>query len=400
MQVDSLLKGPTMNKRGKRGHNEGSIYQRKDGYWVAAMTVNLPFGQTKRVSRYRKTATEARKALRELQRQQEDGVQMLTSDPRLSDYLERWLTDSARPAVRPKTYAGYRSIVERRINPRIGHLKLSQVTPPVIQRFYLDLAEQPTDGREAGLSAYSCVNTHRVLRKALGQALKWSMILRNPCDLVDAPRVQRKEMQTLTATQVRKLLDGTRDDRFNGLYALAVSTGLRLGELLGLRWSDVDADGRRLFVRRSLQRVSGTGLVFSEPKTKKSRRTVMLSRHALATLKEHRVRQIEERLAAGSLWTDDDLVFTNLTGGPLDPGTVSSGFKRIESRIEGLPTIRFHDLRHTAATLLLQAGTHPKLVSEMLGHATITLTLDTYSHVIPTMHAEAADAMDALLLGA
>lgn len=377
----------------KRGHNEGTVYQRKDGRWVACLRVHEPSGKVRKIYRYRRTRTEARTALRELLRKQEDGHDLTQGNPTLAAFLERWLTDSAQPSVRPKTHQGYRSIVEHRIVPRIGGVKLSQLTPAVVQNFYVNLATEPLDGRASGLSSHSCVNTHRVLRKALEQAVRWGMIHRNPCSLVDAPRAQREEMQTLTAEQVGQLLATTQDERLHGLYAVAVSTGLRLGECLGLKWSDIDFEGRRLFIRRSLQRVSGQGLILTEPKTKKSRRTVKLSQQATHALRGHRLRQIEERLAAGSEWNENDLVFATEIGTPLDPGAVSRSFKRSLQR-HGLPIIRFHDLRHTAASLLLQAGTHVKLVSEMLGHSSVVITLDTYSHVLPIMHDEVADTMD------
>jgi integrase len=202
-------------------------------------------------------------------------------------------------------------------------------------------------------------------------------------------------MKTLNVDEIIRLFKGTREHRLHALYVVAVSTGMRLGELLGLKWEDIDADNCRLFIRRSVQRTR-EGLVYVPPKTPKSRRTVMLTPTALSALQEHRRRQAEERLRLGTEWEDQGLVFPNVTGGPQDPGTMSTRFKDVLTRLD-LPAVRFHDLRHTAASLLLSAGTHPKVVSEMLGHSTIVLTLDTYSHVIPVMHSEAADTMERLL---
>lgn len=373
----------------RRGHNEGSIFQRKsDGLWVASITYRDVAGKTHRPRRYRKTRTEARKALRELQREVENGVQLASKSPTLAAYLDQWLTASVEPSVRVKTYQGYQSIVKVRIVPHIGGLKLNQVTPATISQLYSDLAAD-------GLSPRSIIHTHRCLRRALQQAMKWGLIVRNPCDAVDVPRAPRTEMQVLDRDQVETLLRATCDDREHALYVVAVTAGLRLGELLGLKWGDVDSDRARLMVQRACQFQSGRGLVFTEPKTSKSRRTVMLSQRAVSALREHRRRQLEERLVLGSEWTDRDLVFPNHTGGLLNPGNASNAFKTALIAA-GLPVARFHDLRHTAATLLLSAGTHPKIVSEMLGHSSIALTLDTYSHVIPTMHGEAAATMDAL----
>ncbi|HMM43469.1 MAG TPA: site-specific integrase, partial [Thermomicrobiales bacterium] len=209
------------------------------------------------------------------------------------------------------------------------------------------------------------------------------------------PRAERREMTTLSREQVERLLAATVADRDHAIYVLAVTTGLRQGELLGLRWSDVDFDAGRLAVQRSLQRQQGKGLVFVEPKTARSRRSVTLSQRAVAALRDHRVRQLEERLALGSEWQDVSLVFPNLTGGPMDGPTLTGRFKAALV-LAGLPVIRFHDLRHSAATLLLEEGIHPKVVQELLGHSTITLTLDTYSHVTATMHDQAATTMDRL----
>ncbi|CAN5246739.1 site-specific integrase [soil metagenome] len=376
-----------MGKR--RGHLEGSIFQRKsDGLWVASITWRDANGKVHRPRRYRKTRVLAKEALKELEREAEHGVQLATKSLTLAVYLERWLSASVQPSVRVKTFMGYRSIVDFRIVPHIGNLKLKQVTPAVIQGLYADLAAN-------GLAPRSVIHTHRCLRRAMQQALKWGMIVRNPCDVVDVPRAPRAEMQVLERDQVDTLLRATADNRYHALYTVAVMAGLRLGELLGLKWTDIDFDGGRLMVRRACQFQSGNGLVLTEPKTSKSRRTVHLSQRAVFALKEHRKRQLQERLMLGSEWADLDLVFPNHTGGLLNPGNASNAFKAALVK-HGLPAVRFHDLRHTAATLLLSAGTHPKIVSEMLGHSSIALTLDTYSHVIPAMHAEAAATMDAL----
>ena len=379
-------------KRRRRHYGDGSIYQRKDGRWVACLRVQDPSGRVKKVYRYRKTADDARLAMREMMRHAEDGYELTQGDPTLAKYLARWLESSVKPSCRHKTYTGYVSIVEHRVVPRLGKIKLSKVTPALIQGLYADLAG-------GGLSPRSIINTHAVLRRALNQAVKWGMLPRNPCNAVDVPRAERPELQTLSREQVDLFLDHTGDDRFHALYVLAVTTGMRLGELLGLHWQDLDLDHARLRVRRSLQHHKGRGYVFVEPKTKRSRRTVMLSQRAVGALREHRRKQIEERLAFEGEWENPDLVFSNSWGGPLDGGWMTTRYKGILEDA-GLPVIRFHDLRHTAATLLLEEGTHPKVVSDMLGHATISLTLDTYSHVIPTLHQEAANVMDRLFGGA
>ncbi len=375
----------------RRGRGEGSIYQRKDGLWVASITWTDPAGKVHRPCRYRKTRALAREALRDLERDARRGRKMAGKAETLEEYLTTWLEGSVQQSVRPRVYDGYQSIVTVRIAPHIGRLMLEQVTPPTIQQLYSALAAE-------GLSPRSVINTHRVLRRALQQAVKWDMIARNPCDAVDVPRAPRRETRVLDRDQVQVLLESTAGTRRHALYMIAVTGGLRLGELLGLQWSDIDFAAGRVVVQRTCQHQRGIGLVFAEPKTSKSRRTVHLSHRAIATLKEHRIRQLEERLLIGSEWTDLDMVFPNYTGGMMHPGNVGAPFKK-DLTAAGLPEVRFHDLRHTAATLLLSAGTHPKLVSEMIGHSSIAITLDTYSHVIPAMHQEAAATMDRLFGG-
>ena len=204
-------------------------------------------------------------------------------------------------------------------------------------------------------------------------------------------------MRTLTSEQVETLFEASTDDRFRPLWVTLVTTGLRLGEATGLQWSDIDLDGARLTVRRALQRQRGAGLVLVEPKTSRSRRTLHLSAVTVAALREQRHRQTLERLAA-DVWNDRGLVFSTTTGNPIDPPFVSLRLGRA-LRKAGLPRVRVHDLRHTFATLMLARGVHPKVVQEMLGHSTITLTLDTYSHTTPALHLEASRQMDTLFGG-
>jgi integrase len=372
----------------KRANGEGSIIEREDGKHIVRLSVRDAAGNIKRIKRIARNKTEARETLRQLQKQHQDGIDLTSGDLTVSIFLTRWLEDSVRPTVRQRTYENYESMVRVRLVPHIGGVKLRKLNPAIIQKMYTDLSD-------SGLSARSVHHTHRALHKAMKHALRQGMIARNPCEAVDPPRAQGSEMKTLSGSEVGVLLSGTEGERFHTLYVLAITSGLRMGELLGLRWSDVEFEKRRLFVRRSLQKAKG-GFMFVEPKTAKSRRTVMLTDRALTALKTHRQHQIEDRLALGPSWNDQDLVFTSEIGGPMDPGNCAAIFKKALRRLE-LPDIRFHDLRHTCATLLLSAGTHPKIVSEMLGHSTIVLTLDTYSHVIPVMHSEAAETMERIL---
>jgi integrase len=301
--------------------------------------------------------------------------------------LTRWLKASVEPVAKAKTHAGYESIVRIRVVPHIGRIDLTRCSALDVQALYAVLTT-------SGLSARSVRHTHNTLHKAFAQAMRWGLIARNPCDGATPPRPVRTEMHVLTGAQSSALLTATRAHPMHALYVLALTTGMRQGELLGLRWSDLNMDAGRLMVQRALQR-QRSGLVFTSPKTSRSRRTIMLGDAALTALRQHRTRQNEARLASPH-WHDDDLVFANDTGGPLDPSWQTHVFKTALSDA-GLPAIRFHDLRHTAATLLLAAGVSPKVIADMLGHTTITITLDTYSAYVPAMHMQAAATMDAIL---
>lgn len=376
----------------RRGNGEGAIYQRKsDGRWVASLIDN----QTgKRKYLYGKTRKEVASRLTVELRNQQQGIPTLDERLTMAKFLDLWLSNSVKPSVKQKTYEGYESICRVRIRPHLGKKALARVSSLDVQGLYTSL-------QKVGLSNRSIHHTHRVLHRAFVQAMRWGQLVRNPCDGVTPPTPGRHEMQVLDQAQTATLLDSTKEHAMAALYVLAVTTGMRQGELLGLRWSNLDLDESRLTIRRSLQRQRTTGerkttLAFVEPKTARSRRPIVLSRRAVVALREHRKHQLEARLAAGPDWKDQDLVFAGENGGPLDPSHQTAIFK-VALHAAELPAIRFHDLRHTAATLLLIKGIHVKVVSEMLGHASITITLDTYSHLVPALHGLAAAAMDDLL---
>ena len=370
----------------RRGHHEGSIGQRSDGRWQGR--ISLPDGRRKYV--YAPTKKEVVEKMDAAKRQLADGLGSLDERQTLEQYLARWLVDSAKPSLQPKTWASYESIVRIRVNPRIGHVKLGRVTPQHLQTLYADLLG-------TGLTLRSVQFTHAVLHRALKQALRWGLVARNPADAVTAPRPRRKEFHALTQGEVDTLLGAVEGTERYLLYVLAVTTGLRQGELLALKWADIDMEGGKLAVQRRLERRSiRDGHVFADAKKGRSRRSVALARLAIEALRSSRAHQAEARLRAGPAWEDYDLVLTNDLGEPLAPRSVT---RRLHADLEfaGLPRVRFHDLRHTAATLLLADGTHPKIVQELMGHATIAVTMDTYSHVLPHMQREAAGTFDRLL---
>lgn len=366
----------------RRANGEGSIYKRADGRWCASVSVELG----KRKSYYGATRQEVAQKMNAALKARQDGLPLPAEQQTVREYLEYWV-ETIKPSVRPRTYEAY-DLNVRRVVPIIGKIRLARLSPTAIQSCYAKLLD-------GGLSKRSVEQAHTVLHLALGRAVQWGLLGRNPSDAVSVPRPGRREMKTLSAEQVDTLFTATPEDRLHGLWVLLATTGLRLGEATALTWADVDFEERRLSIHRALQRQRGVGLVFVERKTSRSRRVVHLPSRTVSALRDHRSRQLPERVALGPAWYEGDLVFCNEIGTPIDPSWVG---RRFHAALEkaGLPRVRVHDLRHTAATLLLEKAVHPKVVQEMLGHSTIMLTMDTYSHVSPAMHKEAAAQMDAL----
>lgn len=368
----------------RRAHGEGTLYQRGDGLWVAQL--RLPTGERRSIYSKRKSVVQAR--LRELRRAAEDGA-LPEREQRITveKYLDRWL-DAVRASIRPSTMVSY-DLNVRRLNKFFGRAQLSALTPVMIQTAYARLADQ-------GLSPRSVLQIHATLHRALGQAVKWGMLIRNPSDSVDRPRPRRAEMSTLSLDELMRLFEAARGTRMYAVFVLLGTTGMRLGELLGLKWEDVDLAGRRLVIRRALQRQAGKGLLFVEPKTSRSRRTIHLTALAVEALDLHQHHTGLLRQLARDRWRESGLVFTSTVGDGMEAGVVNDNLRRLLVKA-GLPHIRVHDLRHTVATILLQGGAHPKLVQDLLGHSTVTLTLDTYSHVTPALHMEATRRLDEVI---
>jgi integrase len=373
---------------GKRGNGEGSITRRKNGSWCAQYTVYTAEGR-KRKTLYGKTRQEVAAKLAKALSDREGGLVFDAENQTVSEYLERWLSDSVKGSVRPKTFDSYEWLVRKHIAPALGRVKLKTLTSAHIQGFYRSKLE-------AGLSPRTVQYLHVVLHRALKQALRWGLVPRNVSEAVDPPKVRREEIRPLSSDQARRLLEAASGDRFEALYALAIHCGLRQGELLGLRWEDVDLEAGTLHVRRTLN-LAKDGPKFTAPKTAKSRRQIRLTAGAVAALRRHHDRQFEESTRLTGLWQDYGLIFATTIGTPINPRNLTvRSFKPLLKRA-GLPDKRFHDLRHTCATLLLRRSVHPKLVQELLGHATIAVTLDTYSHLVPGMGDQAANAMESVL---
>ncbi len=332
---------------------------------------------------YGKTRAEVAEKLAKAMADRDGGLYFEAENLTVSAFLERWLNDSVRGSVRASTYTSYEGQVRRYIIPAIGRIKLGKLTPAHIQHLYREMQDR-------GLSTRTVQYTHAVLRRALKQAKRWGMVDRNVAEDVDPPRLKRGEIQPLDREQTRTLLQAANGDRLHALYVVAVTAGLRPGEMLALRWSDVDLEAGALRINRAL-----SGSEFAATKTPRSRRKIELSNTARAALRAHRKRQLEEQMKKAGLWKDHGLVFPSTVGTPLSHRNVVRSFKALLKRA-GLPaSTRLYDLRHTCATLLLNGNVHPKYVQELLGHASISQTLDTYSHVLKGMDGGIGDAMDA-----
>jgi integrase len=307
------------------------------------------------------------------------------------EYLTREWLPAVKATIRPSTYNSYVQHVECHIAPHIGSIKLAKLTGSQVNALYAKLAETGRKDAKTGLSPMTVHHVHSCLHKACKDAVRWGCISRNPLDAADPPRTKgdsAREMQTWTKEQLRAFLESVAGERLSPLWHTIAMTGMRRGEAIGLRWSDVDLENGRLSVRRALV-PTNREVVVSEPKTVKGRRVIALDPGTVEVLKTQAARQLDEQQQWDGAWVETGLVFSAENGGALDPESVTRYFRQAVKK-SMLPQIRLHDLRHTHATLALQAGVHPKVVSERLGHATVSITLDTYSHAIPAMQEEAA----------
>lgn len=366
-----------------RGHGEGSIYQRQDGRWCASITLE----NRKRKYIYGKTRREVQEQLKIALREQQQGMLITTPQQSLEQFLSQWLA-SHKAIVRIRTYERYEQFVRIHLVPEIGHIQLQKLTAIQINNLYLTLGKR--------LSSSTLNTLHMMLHKALEDAVRWGLLARNVCDAVSAPRRTHYEIKPLTKEQAQLLLDTSKGDTLEALWVLALTTGMRRGEVLALKWQDINFEQGMLQVRRIFTRVKGDRYIESEPKTEKSRRSIMLTSVTVETLKRHRIHQLEAKLQAGPAWVEHDLVFCTSVGTPVNPNWVLERFKKLLKKA-GLPDMRFHDLRHSIATILLSMGTHPKVVQELLGHNRIQETVDTYSQVLPTIHKEAIQKLEDVL---
>lgn len=368
---------------------KGHVYSRTQGSWT--IMYDLPANGTGK--RRQKSETfqgitkrQAEQKLREKLISMDNGSYVPMVKQTVAAYLNKWMETYVATNCTVRTAAGYREKLHGYIIPKVGHVELQKLSPGQIQNIYAEMLER-------GLSNTTINQTHRILHKALGTALKWGLLNRNPVDATTAPRLERKLVDMWDTETIEKFLDAAQESRFSDLYALAVLTGMRRSELCGLKWENVDLVASRLSVVNTLQRIKGYGLVEGLPKTARSRRSISLSPQAVETLHAIRGSQLGLQLEAGELWQHTGYVFTQPGGQPIAPDMISKDFCALV-RLHGLPRLTFHGLRHAFASLMLSSGVNLKVTSEMLGHSNIAITGDTYSHVLPGMQEEAALLLD------
>jgi len=377
-----------MSSRGRRSKGEGTVYKRPDGTWVAQVDLGWVGGRRRRRTVYAKTERAVLAKRDEVRAQITKGVDLTAPPKTLTQWLTEWLTTvKSSDGTGPATIARYDQIARVHLIPQLGTVKLAALTPRHVQSLLLKLQ---------GVAApATIVKVHGVLRNALADAERMDLVSRNVAKAVRPPRLSRTERRSLTPAEAGSLLSHLKGDRLESVFIVALSTGLRRGEVLGLRWQDVDLEGRVLFVRQALQRVD-RALKMVPPKTHRSSRPIPLPQFAVTAFSQQKVRQANDRRLVGRAWEDGGLVFTTEIGTPLEPRNVNRRFYAARSAA-GLEWVRLHDLRHAFATFLLDQGEELRTVMDLLGHSTIRLTADTYGHVLPSRARKAADVIDKVL---
>jgi integrase len=375
----------------RRGRNEGTIYQRKDGRWASDVSLGYENGKRKRITLYGQTRNDVHEKLTDYLHKQQKGEVIPTGKKSVGEFLDQWLEDVVKPALRPRTYSSYEEAVRLHIKPALGHLRLSKLTGQHVQRFLNRLAEKESATvKKAKLSPRTVAYNRTVLRMALTVAEEWRLIPSNPAAIrVRLARVEPRKIEPMTVDERLALIKAVDGDRLSALFLVLLFVGLRKGEALGLHWQDVDLESRKLHVRLQLQRINKE-LVLTSPKTEKSQRELTIPAPVIVALRAHRQRQREERMAAGSVWQDTGLVFTTVVGSPVDPRNAKRVLDRLLKNAK-LPHCRLHDLRHQFASNMLACGVDLKIVSDCLGHSKLAITADTYAHVSQELIRDAMD---------
>jgi integrase len=354
---------------------------RKDGRAAASAMY-----EGKRLTKYGKTKKEAKEKLDAYLDDLKQGRVVIGPKQTVKQYLEHWLENSRRLSIRLSTLERYRTILRAHLIPAFGHLQLNQLSRERVQAYYAELFD-------SGLSASVIKNINMILSSALKDAVFGRVLAQNVCEHVTLPRSNKRKPRVLTKEECKQLVDATRGHRIWFMILLALTTGARRGELLALQWSDVDVGKRLLHIHRSMSYVNGIGFVENEPKTASGARQVRLTQIVIDSISEHQAHVDRMRKAAGARWREQGLVFPGRNGNYIRGHVVLATFRRALEKA-GLPEMRFHDLRHSAATLLFAAGVNAKVVQEALGHSHVSITLGMYGDVTPDMQQDAANAMD------
>ncbi len=380
-----------MSEKKPQPRRSGSIKKKRDGLFLVSIFLGRDANGKRRyvAKQIEGTIKDAQKYLNTALSEKDQGIFVEPSSLTVDKYLTKWLEAAARPRVSRRTADGYAGLLERYIRAPLGHQRLDKLQPLDIQKVYGEMLVR-------GLSARVVRHTHSALHNALKQACKWGLLARNPSDLVELPKVPHKEQRVLSPDDATSFLKAAAVMPHGLIFEFALLTGMRPEEYLALQWADVDMTTGAAQIKRALVRHKKSWS-FEEPKTARSRRTVFLPAPVLRRLAVHKRKQAAARLKLGAAWQAHDLVFCSEEGTPLSiPNLTYRYFRPILTKAK-LPRIRLYDLRHTCATLLLMAEENPKVVSERLGHSTIVLTLDTYSHVLPTMQQQATARLEKML---
>ncbi|HLI50999.1 MAG TPA: site-specific integrase [Thermomicrobiaceae bacterium] len=377
-------------KEHRRGRGEGSIHQREsDGRWTGALDLGYRGGKRRRRYVYGATRDEVAKKLRKLASDHDTGRALFSDRQKLGDYLADWLADTVEPSAAPRTYESYEMICRVHLTPALGRIPLGKLTPRDVQRFL-------NDARDQGRSPRSVAYYRAVLRKALNDAISWGLIERNPAEPVSPPRQRKPKKRYLMPDEAERLAGAVAEDPLGPLVMTTLGLGLRMGEVLGLRWRDIDHEARTVDLRTQLQRVKGQGLVLSPLKSENAEATVPLPDIVVDALKAQRKRLAELRLKAGPVWQDHDLVFPSTIGTPRDPNNLERAWRKLAERV-GLDWLNFHGLRHGFGSLLAARKVHPRVAMQQMRHSQLSLTMEIYTHVAPELAREAAAEIDRAL---
>jgi len=390
----------------KRANGEGTILKRKDGKWQGQVTIGRDpsTGKLKRVTYYGKTQKEVQQKIAKALGELTQGIFVEPTKTTVGEWFDTWLKEYKQPPnVKLSTYVSYEMLIRVHLKPSLGNIPLKDLRPEQLQRFYNEKSRNGRADGKGGLSAKTLRNLHNMIHEGLEQAIRNNLIVRNVSDAITLPKKYKKDIRVLTLEEETQFIQAIQNERLKAAFILCLGSGLRLGELLALRWEDVDLDEGIIKVRQTLNRLktldenspTKTKLIFQEPKTEKGKRNVPIPDSVLAELKAHKSRQRLEKLKVGAEYNKENLVFCTEIGTPLEP---RSFIRKLHSIIKqaGIAHSNVHALRHTFATRLLEANEHPKVVQEMLGHANISMTLDTYSHVMPEVKKAAAQKLDEL----